>query len=315
MRIFPALLLLAAAPAHAASRDCTPEMLRAQLQQAKAVVAACSEAPGTKACDPAAVGDDVEVALPAGRRTVEFGWLRSALADAAKKKDAAVEMEAAAKHLDWELAALARPDGTPPDDLHRDQAKLQAILASGRFPQPQPPSLWQRMREIVMTWLEQKLTSLAGGGSGTRFISEILMIAAIVAACGALLLWFTRATKKQRIAMLQERVRPAPEALAASEWQIWLEEARQLAGEGHWREAIHRVYWVAIFRLEARGAWRPDRTRTPREYLELLGPHSASNRDLLQLTRCLERFWYGGHQAEQQDFAHACQLLERLAGV
>src|SRR5262249_28748695 len=74
----------------------------------------------------------------------------------------------------------------------------------------------------------------------------------------------------------------------------WLAEARSAAERGQWREAVHLGYWAGISSLEAQGLWRPDRARTPREYLRLLGKQSSLFPSLLTLTRHLERIWYGG---------------------
>jgi hypothetical protein len=99
---------------------------------------------------------------------------------------------------------------------------------------------------------------------------------------------------------------------AGPDWEVWLAQARQFANEQHWREAIHRVYWAAIARIESSGAWQPDRTRTPREYLNLIDRQSASRNDLAELTRALELFWYGGRPATERDYAEACRLLNQL---
>jgi hypothetical protein len=65
--------------------------------------------------------------------------------------------------------------------------------------------------------------------------------------------------------------------------------------------------------MESRGAWRADRARTPREYLELIDRQSPPGNDLAQLTKALEQFWYGGRSASEQDYSDACRSLERLA--
>ena len=52
-------------------------------------------------------------------------------------------------------------------------------------------------------------------------------------------------------------------------------------------------------------AWRPNATRTPREYLRLLRPGCAAERALRDLTLTLERTWYGDAAAEQGQFLSA----------
>jgi len=305
------LVFLTALPVHAEPRLCTPQQLQDRLQSLESLVNTCAAAPGKAACDPAAVGDDLDVALPSGRRTVEFGWLRDALSQAATSGRAQQDLAAAQQRLARELSSLSSAQPSP-DDLQRDRTVLRQILASGAFPQPQPPSLWQRLRDQFLTWLADRLDRLAPGGSATRWISQFLLIAAIVGSCGGLLLWFSRAARRQRLLIAQGSNTPQNAAAPLRNWQRWLAEARDLAAQQEWREAIHRLYWAAIAALEMRGAWRPDRARTPREYLALLGPASSSQHDLLQLTRSLEQFWYGGDTPTESDYHRASALAEKL---
>jgi hypothetical protein len=106
--------------------------------------------------------------------------------------------------------------------------------------------------------------------------------------------------------------RPAPGAASARDWQLWLEDARQAAASGLWREAIHFVYWAAISRLESRRLWPADRARTPREYLALVAPEDPRKPGLSQLTNSFECFWYGGRDAGESDYKSAENLAASL---
>ena len=303
------LLVLSALPAHSAPRACTPEDLRAHLEKLKLLVAGCAAAKTAVACDATAAGSDDEVQLAGGTRLVEFEWLRLALASAPGSSTATADLEASAKRLDVELRELAA--AAPPANISSEQATLRSILSSGEFPQPPPPSLWERLRDAFFTWLDNQLNRLARRSAGMMWIPQLLMVILAVVACGALLWWFSQASRKQRLAH-QSGAAEQLAAAALKDWQVWMEEARRLAVQRRWREAIHRLYWAAIAQMESRGAWRPDPTRTPREYIALLAPESGARGDLLQLTRSLENFWYGGRPAEEQDYRRAAGLLERL---
>lgn len=308
-RLWTLLLVLSAVPAPSAPRACTPEELRAHLGKLKALVAGCAAAKTAVACDPVNVGADDQVALPGGNRVVEFEWLRLALASAPDSKTAGADLEAATKRLDLELSELAA--AAPPAKFTAEQATLRTILASGDFPQPPPPSLLERLRDAFFTWLDNALNRLAGRSAGVLWIPQMLMGVLALAACGALIWWFSRTSRKQRLAP-GGAATDEQAAAALKDWQVWMEEARQLAAERRWREGIHRLYWAAIAQMESRGAWRPDPARTPREYVALLAPESGARTDLLQLTRSLENFWYGGRAAEEQDYRRAAGFLERL---
>lgn len=306
------LTLLSFSALPSAPRQCTPQQLVARLNQLQSIVQACSAARTKAACDPALVGDDLQVTLPSRSRLVEFDWLRSALSDAPKGNHAEQEITAAKQRLARELAELSAAAPETPDDLSRDHAALRTILANPDFPQPQPPSLWRRLRDQFDAWLSSRLNKLGAGLSSTRWISQFLLIVVVIASCGGLLLWFSRATRRQRLVIARNRPGTGNTVASITDWQLWLSEARQLAARKKWREAIHRLYWAAIAAMEARGAWRPDSARTPREYLALVDPASGSKDDLLQLTRSLERFWYGGEAAGQIDYDHAQALAGRL---
>lgn len=305
-------LLLLILPLYGEARVSTPQQLQDRLKSLESLTSACSAAPGKQACDPDAVGDDTQAALPSGTRTVEFDWLRAALTRAATDGHAQQEMTAAQQRLAHDLSGLsaAAPESTT--ELQHDRTVLRQILASGAFPQPQPPSLWQRLRDQFLTWLAARLERLGTGQSATRWISQFLLIAVIVGSCGGLLLWFSRAAHRQRLLIRERGERPAGIATSLRDWQLWLADARQLAAQREWREAIHHLYWAAIAAMESREAWRPDRARTPREYLALLGSESGSKDDLLRLTRSLERFWYGGESPVESDYDEARTVAERL---
>ena len=93
-------------------------------------------------------------------------------------------------------------------------------------------------------------------------------------------------------------------------WRQWRDDADAAAAGGQSRGPIHFAYWSAIAFLETEGAWRPDATRTPREYVRLLPDAAASRASLTALTRLLEHVWYGTRPASAADFERAQVSLE-----
>lgn len=311
-RLLVLLLTIFALPAWGDAQPCTPAQLQARLAKLKTIAAACEAQKTKSACDDAQVGEDVTVSLPNGTRAIDFDWLRKALADAAKHPKQALPLKSAEARLDLEQQEIGAQAVVPAAQLQRDQAKLQHILESGNFAEARPPNPLQELFEAFLGWLSRRFAGFSGNGSKTQWISQLLIGVVALAACGGLLLWFSRMQRKQRLLWQSPRERDIAHAAALQDWQLWRQEAQQLAAQQRWSEGIHRLYWAAIAQMESRGVWRHDATRTPREYLELLAPQSVSRRDLLQLTRSLEVFWYAGQPAREQDYASACTLLESL---
>jgi hypothetical protein len=100
--------------------------------------------------------------------------------------------------------------------------------------------------------------------------------------------------------------------VSQKESSVWLSEANAAAARGDWREAVRLAYWCAVSFLEDQGAWRPDRARTPREYLRLLPASSDHRPGLTELTRTFELVWYGAEEADSRRFAEALAHLERM---
>jgi Domain of unknown function (DUF4129) len=195
-------------------------------------------------------------------------------------------------------------------DVTPERAVLKNIFASGGYAEEVPPTLWERLRDEFLGWLNRRLNAISGS-QASQFIVNLLLVSLIVVICGGMIWWFARKVQSQRL-MLTPPAPTDPSAPSSLDWQQWLDEGKSFAQARQWREAIHRVYWSAISRLESRGFWPADRARTPREYLTLLGAHPETLADLRPLTRSFEHTWYGHQAAGQPEFDRACALLERL---
>ena len=221
-------------------------------------------------------------------------------------------MDFATPSLGWiRIWPSSREAGRAARDVAPERAALKAILASGNYAEEVPPSLFERLRDEFLEWLQRRLNAV-GASEASQLLVNLFMISLIAVACGAMLWWFARKVQDQRL-ILAPGFAPHPSAPSAQDWQQWMAQARAFADERHWREAIHHVYWSAISCLESRGLWPADRARTPREYLGLLTARPEKHADLYALTRSFERTWYGDQTAGQAQFDQACALLERLA--
>jgi hypothetical protein len=276
-------------------------------------------------CDWKRVGPDAGVETPAGVRTVQFAWLRGTLRKAsAASSQPAPAKDPAAKEAALKAASaglndaglrldrdLAPPPPNRPRDVAPERAALRGILDGGGYAREVPPTLFERIRDQFLNWLNRRLSAI-GASDGSQFLVDSLVISLLAIVCGVMFWWFARKVHSQRL-MLAPGVAPHPSAPSSQDWRQWLEQGRSFAEAQQWREAIHHVYWSAISLLESRGLWPADRARTPREYLSLLAARPETRGDLDTLTRSFERTWYGDQAAGRPDFDRACALLERLA--
>jgi len=148
--------------------------------------------------------------------------------------------------------------------------------------------------------------SLGGGFD----IVQVVVYGIVLAAVGLLLVWIIR-----RLSRPDAKVPPreiVPFSPSARGWRAWLADAQSRARQRDWRNAIHLAYWASIAFLEESGSWKPNRARTPREYLRLVGVSDPQHPPLAALTRRLETVWYGDRPAREADYREAIRELERL---
>ncbi len=305
---------------------------RKHLEDLDALVANCQKQRNVEACDRAMVGADDRVQLASGgvsfEREVRYGWLRDLLDRAGKKGEAAAEndetiqttktppvsvdalLAQARQRLteDWKQASTAAAAGPGYDS---ERKSLNAILARKEYQGVSDSSARERFLEWLGNWLNNLLTKLARFGSRSPWIAFALRALLLGAICLGLVWALIRIERQSRIKLAPEPLNVAG-APSAREWQTWLADARSMAGQGLWREAIHFIYWAAIARLESRRLWQADRARTPREYLLLLPAADPRLKNLTTLTRSFERTWYGGREAGSSDFKSAEKLAAEL---
>jgi hypothetical protein len=307
---------------------------RQHLTSLSALVDTCAKERNTKSCDSALVGPDDRVPLTSDSRTeqrlVRYGWLRVLFSKAqypdlpeakpvGKKpgetsqeqpptsqllKDAKVRLEADFAQTYVQVS---------PTPSHAEQrATLQQVLSEREFRGLQQTSVRDSVLEKLGNWLNRLFESAANLKSRSAWVGRVLVWGFILGVCVALVYSLLRLERRWRVQLTKESDRPAPGAASARDWQLWLEDARNAAGAGLWREAIHFLYWAAISRLESRRLWPADRARTPREYLALVAHEDPRKPGLSQLTSTFERYWYGGRPAAESDYKNAENLASAL---
>ena len=209
----------------------------------------------------------------------------------------------------------------PPVDASASRAELNSILARPEFSEDHGPkwleglrewfdgvreSLLELLRRAVMFLFHifQRLFGLSSIPTIGKYVVYGLIGLAVLAFSYFAYRTIVRGSELEGVALANLPV-------SAKEWVVWLSEARAAAAKREWRDAIHLGYWAGISFLERQGMWKPDRARTPREYLRLLGANEYRE-TLTALTRIFELAWYANRGASERSFSETLQELEKL---
>jgi hypothetical protein len=193
-------------------------------------------------------------------------------------------------------------------DVNAAHKKLSGILSRSEFHKTRGPSARDMLLARVISWLSRMLSRLAFGTSADWV--SILIYGFIAAAMTLLAVWTIRRLRHGQVEPESREI--IPFAPSARSWRAWLADARLMAQQQDWRNAIHLAYWAGISFLESAGAWKPNRARTPREYLRLMGRSKPEYASLAALTRTFEVVWYGNRAAGDLDFQETLDQLEKL---
>lgn len=320
-------------------QDASPDGYRKHLVALQTLTEACAKARNVTACDPTLVGPDDRVPLSAApnpeRRIVRYGWLRI-LFSQAEEPDKAQEAPGKqnSSHPSSEPATAAPPSTSkllenaqarlaadldqakaalPAPAAHdHDRAVMKDVLAGREFQNLQQPTELDNAWERFGNWLNRVFSNIDKLRARSAWVGRALIWAFFLAVSIGLAWTLLRMERRWRIRLEPLNDRPAPDAASARDWQLWLNDARQAAAHGLWREAIHSIYWATISRLESKRLWPADRARTPREYLALVAPDDPRREGLAALTRTFERTWYGGREARETDYRKAESIAQDL---
>jgi len=332
---------MTALPSHAAQEAAISlAEYQFRLNSLDQLVAVCQHAMTPANCQSSQVGPDLTVTLPSGPRQVRFAWLHDLLDRAAKPEPPKAQgtKTASAKA---EKSSDQPPDFTPPTiaaqledahlrlaadrdfatqaagkaapDYHAQHQALTGILADKQYHAAVArPTILHRLLEKVSNWLDIAIAKLQQAGFRSRWVGLTAEIIFGILVSVALVWFLIRLERQGRLASTFLGPGVGSGAASARDWQLWLEDARNAAAQGAWRDAIHFLYWASISRLESNGLWPADRARTPREYLALLPQTSTQRPGLTTLTHSFERTWYAGRPAQESDFREAEQLAAQL---
>jgi hypothetical protein len=195
--------------------------------------------------------------------------------------------------------------------------QLDEILSRREFSAVRPPNAWDRFKQRISDWLLRVIGKLLRQIGRHPWGAEFLFwffIAAAVAWISIMLIraWGGRARMEE-----MQNIDHVP---VHRTWQEWIRAAKLAADAGNFREAVHSTYWAGITCLEDRGAVTVDRTRTPREYLQVVEEspdalpfeRARYRESLAALTARLERIWYGLRPAQAEDFEECMRKAEGL---
>jgi len=229
----------------------------------------------------------------------------------------AQQLDEARDYLDALAAETASLSGQPPPRTDSARAKLDAILARSEYAHARQQTWWEKFRARMNEIISDALARIFRGVGGQTFLGYALLWIGVCAAAILIAYWIFR--HWFRAARGEEMALQAA-AVPLRSWQEWVFAAREAAGGGDYRMAVHCAYWAGIARLQDLGALSPDRAKTPREYLRALAksrlilPETLATRQhaLSLLTSRLEKIWYGYQVATEADFRDSLTQLETL---
>lgn len=309
-----AFLLLAtgllSSAAIAQSSSVTVAEYRRQLAGISDKVQSLAQHPEQAGAVEAGIPAAITIKTSSGEITVQNQRLKDDLAALSKtsgeKQSALVQQITSYLQQLQEQAAAFEQSGPDTTDA---TSKLNEILARKEFRNVREPSLMEIIRARVYRWLMRLLSRMHAPRSSFEWVQKGIwgLIGAVLL---LLVIWTVRRLMRPEEPLATREI--IPFSPSARSWSTWLKDARESAGKQDWRNAIHLAYWAGISFLESSGAWKPSRSRTPREYLRLLSSRNPRYPVLSALTRRFEIVWYGQTPAREADFQDTLAQLEKL---
>jgi hypothetical protein len=242
--------------------------------------------------------------------SVDMSFLRDALnrfltATAAAKPNILANAGTRLKAMRAE-AELYEPPGRADDATRK---RLDEILSAREFYRVRGPTALDLLKQRIQAWIGKLLRKIDPKipdvqDLGQWFVWGMIALAAAIAG-----VWLYRVSQQNMGTGKREILPFMP---STRNWREWLADARVRAAQGEWRDAVHFGFWAAVSRLESEGVWPPDRTRTPREYLNAIPGSNLSKEPFAAVTRKFEASWYGSCPTTEADFAQFAAHLERL---
>jgi hypothetical protein len=297
-------------PALSAGQSLSISQYIEQLQGYESQVAEFASAPEKATAFRDSLPESLTVHTSRGDVAVDMSFLGNAVnrfltAPAVDKPDILAAVGARLKAMRAEAELYEQPGRA--DDATRK--RLDEILNAREFDQVRGPNALELMKQRVLAWLGKMLRKINPKIPDVEDLGQWFVWGVIALAAATAGVWLYRISQ-QNIGTGGREILPF--SPSSRNWREWLSDARARAEQGEWREAIHFGFWAAVSRLESEGVWPPDKTRTPREYLNAIPGSNLSRETFAAMTRKFESSWYGSRPTTEADFAQFAAHLERL---
>lgn len=253
------------------------------------------------------VGSSEQKAIRVDQRTLQT-WIRKAQESPEGRSRLITHLEALLQQLE--------PDGAGglPSKLEWEECRagLEEIFRLKEFrhlkEQQKPPWLQflGRLIDRVRRWFGAHLGAIEKfGGSWTLYAvyGIVLLLGGFILAkvihSSGPLGWRWR---QARLGPLPGEAGPPP----TMDWSRWRDEAREMALQGAFREAVRALFVSALMEGHQRGWWIYEVEATNREHLARVEGSGERREALEQLINLYERAWYGLGQPGREIF-QACE--------
>ena len=245
-----------------------------------------------------------------GDMAVDLGFLRDALnryltATAEAKPSILTNASRRLKAMRAEAELYEQP-GRVNDPMRK---RLDKILSAREFDRVRGPSPLDLLKQRILAWIGKLFKKISPKVPDIQDLGQVFVWGMIALAAAIAGVWLYRVSQQNAGFGKREIVPFLP---SARNWREWLADARARAAQGEWRDAVHFGFWAAVSRLESESVWPPDKTRTPREYLNAIPASSSSKEPFAAMTRKFEASWYGSRPTTEADFAQFTAHLESL---
>jgi len=281
-----------------------------QLQSYENQAAELASAPHKALAFRDSLPEKVTVQTSRGDMAVDLSFLRDAMnrfltATAAAKPGIVANAGTRLQAMRAEAELYEQPGRA--DDAARK--RLDEILSASEFNRVHAPTTLELLQRRIQAWVANLLRKVNPKIPDIEDLGQWLVWGMIALAAAIAGVWLYRVSQ-QNLGDGKREIMPFMPS--ARNWREWLADARASAAKGDWRDAIHFGFWAAVSRLESEGVWPPDKTRTPREYLNAIPGSSLSKEPFAAMTRKFEASWYGSRTTTEADFAQFTAQLERL---
>ncbi len=199
----------------------------------------------------------------------------------------------------------------------RDISAAIADVAS-RYHYHKPPEFLVYLQEMlsrVLRFLKdlfEQLHLFNSGFSDTRIVGNLMQILLYVAGgiCALVIIYlvFSRMTKLTQMSRLARAGALEGERLLTSEG--WLNEAKTLADNGHFKSACRAAYLSFLRLLDEKGVAPFSPTKTNYEYWYQLSKSREVQQTFRMLADIVELVWFGNKPADREDFTRCLELID-----